>query len=591
MAVQEVPHDIIQDGRCQPGCTCTADVLLQLSTATPDERAGDTGIPEKSRRPAAPSGTIPTCENPGVARPDVEPYSPWGEASGLTVQPLLPLNSWETLRSQSHPWMLFRASQGHSAAGYMLIKGAATPISSSALNLSRAQEDCARTNTTLLAPCRRRWTPQSTLASQGEPGSIPGRVTGFSHVGIVLDDAVGRWVSSGISRFPRPFIPAPAPYLPQSPSSVLKNSLLRADTKESTLRKRRKSVSTNTDQIPSTSDESHDVIFYFPDRSENISPRATEICRSACEIILEAEVLACESSKISDEESSPPNGSKNNRPTIAESNEVTAMSPDNIIPLPKADATGRRKRKRRKSEDDSPFGCSLVMTRVRQLSARSCESRSRAICSKTSLPSLSTADKLCPAVPNNSARRRHGHCEFVALCEPTHTHTHTHTARERARWLSPSIYMGEVLTTTAAADRQPYLDQDPVALRARFGPLTYYQWAYYRTSDVLLRRTLPQLAQQTLQIQYSCRRPKLQFNLVPNVLDGRVIWVYFCPRKHVDITKTNQRHLCCVRSSAIMLENGFVNLHQEVQNGPRTPWTYRRAIRVPSITPSVVRES
>ncbi|KAJ8888582.1 hypothetical protein PR048_008074 [Dryococelus australis] len=49
----------------------------------------------------------------------------------------------------------------------------------------------------------------SPLAShQGEPGSIPGRVTGFSHVGMVPDDAVGRRVFSVISRFPRNFIPA-----------------------------------------------------------------------------------------------------------------------------------------------------------------------------------------------------------------------------------------------------------------------------------------------------------------------------------------------------------------------------------------------
>ncbi|KAJ8866087.1 hypothetical protein PR048_033611 [Dryococelus australis] len=39
---------------------------------------------------------------------------------------------------------------------------------------------------------------------QGEPGSTPG----FSHVGIVPDNAAGRRVFSGISRFPRPFIPA-----------------------------------------------------------------------------------------------------------------------------------------------------------------------------------------------------------------------------------------------------------------------------------------------------------------------------------------------------------------------------------------------
>ncbi|KAJ8885470.1 hypothetical protein PR048_011667 [Dryococelus australis] len=40
----------------------------------------------------------------------------------------------------------------------------------------------------------------SPLAShQGEPGSIPGQITGFSHVVIVPDDAVGRQVFSGIS--------------------------------------------------------------------------------------------------------------------------------------------------------------------------------------------------------------------------------------------------------------------------------------------------------------------------------------------------------------------------------------------------------
>ncbi|KAJ8887483.1 hypothetical protein PR048_013698 [Dryococelus australis] len=50
----------------------------------------------------------------------------------------------------------------------------------------------------------------SALAShQGEPGSIPGLVTGYSQVGVVTDDAVGRRIFSGISRFPRPFIPAP----------------------------------------------------------------------------------------------------------------------------------------------------------------------------------------------------------------------------------------------------------------------------------------------------------------------------------------------------------------------------------------------
>ncbi|KAJ8873655.1 hypothetical protein PR048_024480 [Dryococelus australis] len=48
---------------------------------------------------------------------------------------------------------------------------------------------------------------------KGEPGSIPGG--GFLHVGVVPDDAPGWRVSSGISRFPRPFIPALHPYSPR----------------------------------------------------------------------------------------------------------------------------------------------------------------------------------------------------------------------------------------------------------------------------------------------------------------------------------------------------------------------------------------
>ncbi|KAJ8866088.1 hypothetical protein PR048_033612, partial [Dryococelus australis] len=68
----------------------------------------------------------------------------------------------------------------------------------------------------------------STLAShQGEPGSIPGRATGFSQVGIAPDDTAGRRVYSGIPRFPPPLHYGAAPYSLQSPSSALKTSLLR----------------------------------------------------------------------------------------------------------------------------------------------------------------------------------------------------------------------------------------------------------------------------------------------------------------------------------------------------------------------------
>ncbi|KAJ8875889.1 hypothetical protein PR048_023796 [Dryococelus australis] len=49
---------------------------------------GKRGDPEKTRQPAASSGTIPTSENSGVARPGIKPSSPRWEASSLTAQPL-----------------------------------------------------------------------------------------------------------------------------------------------------------------------------------------------------------------------------------------------------------------------------------------------------------------------------------------------------------------------------------------------------------------------------------------------------------------------------------------------------------------------
>ncbi|KAJ8894996.1 hypothetical protein PR048_000305 [Dryococelus australis] len=71
------------------------------------------------------------------------------------------------------------------------------------------------------------------LAShRGKPGSIPKRghpsPTGFSHVVIVPDDTAGRWVFSGISRFPRPCILALLQPCLTSHSSALETSLLRA---------------------------------------------------------------------------------------------------------------------------------------------------------------------------------------------------------------------------------------------------------------------------------------------------------------------------------------------------------------------------
>ncbi|KAJ8877303.1 hypothetical protein PR048_021757 [Dryococelus australis] len=68
------------------------------------------------------------------------------------------------------------------------------------------------------------------LAShEGELGSITGRVTpGFSHVGIVPDDAAYRQVILGMSRLPHPFIPMLLHSRLTSPSSALRTPMLRA---------------------------------------------------------------------------------------------------------------------------------------------------------------------------------------------------------------------------------------------------------------------------------------------------------------------------------------------------------------------------
>ncbi|KAJ8879092.1 hypothetical protein PR048_019698 [Dryococelus australis] len=56
----------------QPGANCSAGAGVK--------GRGKREIPEKTRRPAASSGTIRTCENP-VIRPGIKPGSPWWQAS------------------------------------------------------------------------------------------------------------------------------------------------------------------------------------------------------------------------------------------------------------------------------------------------------------------------------------------------------------------------------------------------------------------------------------------------------------------------------------------------------------------------------
>ncbi|KAJ8888507.1 hypothetical protein PR048_007998 [Dryococelus australis] len=60
--------------------------VLRAFTAGMQGR-GERETPEETRRTAASSGTIRTCENPGATPPEVKPDSHWWEASSLTATP------------------------------------------------------------------------------------------------------------------------------------------------------------------------------------------------------------------------------------------------------------------------------------------------------------------------------------------------------------------------------------------------------------------------------------------------------------------------------------------------------------------------
>ncbi|KAJ8876776.1 hypothetical protein PR048_021223 [Dryococelus australis] len=63
----------------------TAVVVNVVWSSAGMQGRGKREISEKTHRIAASSGTIPTCENPGVTRPEIELGSPWWKADSLTV--------------------------------------------------------------------------------------------------------------------------------------------------------------------------------------------------------------------------------------------------------------------------------------------------------------------------------------------------------------------------------------------------------------------------------------------------------------------------------------------------------------------------
>ncbi|KAJ8874047.1 hypothetical protein PR048_024887 [Dryococelus australis] len=84
-------------GRCaikQLGLSLEASMMMGRKGVSTEERrnesTGETEDPrqkKKKTRPVSSPGTIPTCENPEVARPGIEPGSLWWKASSLTAQP------------------------------------------------------------------------------------------------------------------------------------------------------------------------------------------------------------------------------------------------------------------------------------------------------------------------------------------------------------------------------------------------------------------------------------------------------------------------------------------------------------------------
>ncbi|KAJ8890071.1 hypothetical protein PR048_009578 [Dryococelus australis] len=63
------------------------------SSCATSRSGGKRDIPEKTRRPEASYGTIPTCVNPRATPPRIEPSSPRWEESSLTITPPRPLTT------------------------------------------------------------------------------------------------------------------------------------------------------------------------------------------------------------------------------------------------------------------------------------------------------------------------------------------------------------------------------------------------------------------------------------------------------------------------------------------------------------------
>ncbi|KAJ8869581.1 hypothetical protein PR048_028573 [Dryococelus australis] len=178
-------------------------------------RAGGNRIaPRRPGLPAASSGTIPTCENPGVAPPGVEPGSPWCELSRLDFL-LTEIRSEEELETYATFvwWLQIQTCITQDSNTELLVLKFHIEILIAKLPafFPCVQETNFRRSVERGGPEDIETTGQTTRL--GRPGSTSGGVAPrFPHVEIMPDDSAGRRVLSGISRFPPPLYSGAAPY-------------------------------------------------------------------------------------------------------------------------------------------------------------------------------------------------------------------------------------------------------------------------------------------------------------------------------------------------------------------------------------------
>ncbi|KAJ8894766.1 hypothetical protein PR048_000073 [Dryococelus australis] len=200
-AGRRVFSEISRFPRTLSGEICAALNIEVLRCDEGEERGWGNGrSPIKPRRPAASSGTIPTCGNTGVTPPGIEAGSPVSEASSLTTTPLRPPHKMSGEADLRFP----ADSPPATATNEQLDMCSAAVISTNydlnqydGLRIIYQQGSCGGLVVRLLA------------SHQGETGSFPaGIAPGFSHsVGFLWDLSFPSPLHSGAAPYSSRFTP------------------------------------------------------------------------------------------------------------------------------------------------------------------------------------------------------------------------------------------------------------------------------------------------------------------------------------------------------------------------------------------------